>query len=168
MNDRSPAFDTRDFRNALGMFPTGVAIVTTRANSGAFVGLTINSFSSLSLDPPLVLWSLNTRSPSVAAFERATHFAINILCESQVEMSRRFASSQVANKFSGVDIDAGLADVPLIRGSVAHIECRAHARHEGGDHLLFIGHVERFFYDRTRRPLVFHGGRYCGAGNYIE
>ena len=88
----SQPFDPRDFRNALGMFPTGVAVVTTRAPSGAFVGLTINSFSSLSLDPPLVLWSLNVRSPSAAAFERATHFAVNILCDQQVEVSKRFAS----------------------------------------------------------------------------
>jgi flavin reductase (DIM6/NTAB) family NADH-FMN oxidoreductase RutF len=162
----SHAFDSREFRNALGMFPTGVAVVTTRAGNGAFVGLTINSFSSLSLDPPLVLWSLNSRSPSAAAFERATHFAVNILCHDQVEISRRFAS-QVPNKFAELEVDAGLGDVPLIRGCSARIECRAHARHDGGDHLLFIGHVERFAYDREKRPLVYHGGRYCLSGDYL-
>jgi flavin reductase (DIM6/NTAB) family NADH-FMN oxidoreductase RutF len=166
MNDMSRAFDVRDFRNALGMFPTGVAVVTTRAPTGAFIGLTINSFSSLSLDPPLVLWSLNARSPSAASFERATHFAVNILCQEQVEASRRFASP-VANKFAGLDVDAGIDDVPLIRGAAAHIECRAHAQHAGGDHLLFIGHVERYAYARDKRPLVFHGGRYCLSGDYL-
>ena len=162
----SHPFDARDFRHALGMFPTGVAVVTTRAPSGAFVGLTINSFSSLSLDPPLVLWSLNVRSPSAGVFERATHFAVNILCDAQVEISKRFAS-QVPNKFAEIDVDAGLGDVPLIRGCAAHIECRAHAQHDGGDHLLFIGHVERYAYDRGLRPLVFHGGRYCLSGDYL-
>ena len=162
----SHPFDARDFRHALGMFPTGVAVVTTRAPSGAFVGLTINSFSSLSLDPPLILWSLNVRSPSTQVFERATHFAINILCDAQVEVSKRFAS-QVPNKFAEIDVDAGVAEVPLIRGCAAHIECRAHAQHDGGDHLLFIGHVERYAYDRARRPLVFHGGRYCLSGDYL-
>jgi flavin reductase (DIM6/NTAB) family NADH-FMN oxidoreductase RutF len=166
MNDLSRAFDSREFRNALGMFPTGVAVVTTRAGNGAFVGLTINSFSSLSLEPPLVLWSLNSRSPSAAVFERATHFAVNILCEDQVEISRRFAS-QVPNKFAGIEVDAGLGDVPLIRDCSAHVECRAHAQHAGGDHLLFIGHVERFAYDRSKRPLVYHGGRYCLSGDYL-
>lgn len=167
MDMTPPAFDAREFRNALGMFPTGVAVVTTREGNGAFVGLTINSFSSLSLDPPLVLWSLDTRSPSTAAFERATHFAVNILCEDQVEVSRRFAS-KVANKFAQLAIDAGIGDVPLIRGCSAHIECRSHAQHDGGDHLLFIGHVERFSYNRERRPLVFHSGRYCNPGSYLE
>jgi flavin reductase (DIM6/NTAB) family NADH-FMN oxidoreductase RutF len=159
-------FDARDFRSALGMFPTGVAVVTTRAPSGAFVGLTINSFSSLSLDPPLVLWSLNVRSPSASVFERATHFAVNILCDQQVEVSKRFASP-ATNKFAQIEVDAGIGDVPLIRGCAAHIECRAHAQHDGGDHLLFIGHVERYAYDRARRPLVFHGGRYCLSGEYL-
>lgn len=159
--------DARELRNALGMFPTGVAVVTTRAGNGAFVGLTINSFSSLSLDPPLILWSLDARSPSVAAFERARHFAVNILCEDQVEVSRRFAS-KVPNKFAELDVDAGIGEVPLIRGCSAHLECRAHAQHDGGDHLLFIGHVERFAYDRGKRPLVFHGGRYCLSGTIIQ
>jgi flavin reductase (DIM6/NTAB) family NADH-FMN oxidoreductase RutF len=166
MNDLARAFDSREFRNALGMFPTGVAVVTTRAGNGAFVGLTINSFSSLSLEPPLVLWSLNSRSPSAAAFERATHFAVNILAEDQIEISRRFAS-QVPNKFAQMEVDAGLGEVPLIRGAAACIECRAHSRHDGGDHLLFIGHVERFAYDRDRRPLVYQCGRYCRSGEYL-
>jgi flavin reductase (DIM6/NTAB) family NADH-FMN oxidoreductase RutF len=166
MNDMSHPLDPRELRNALGMFPTGVAVVTTRAGSGAFVGLTINSFSSLSLEPPLILWSLNARSPSAAAFERATHFAVNILCQDQVEVSRRFAS-QVPNKFAQLEVDAGIGEVPLIRGCAAHVECRAHAQHDGGDHLLFIGHVERFAYDRTKKPLVFHGGRYCLSGDYL-
>jgi flavin reductase (DIM6/NTAB) family NADH-FMN oxidoreductase RutF len=168
MNERSgqKPFDMRDFRNALGMFPTGVAVVTAQGDKGTFVGLTVNSFSSLSLDPPLVLWSLYSRSPSMRTFERASHFAINILSEDQLDISRRFATPG-ANKFAHLDIAGGLGAAPLIQGCAAHIECRAHAQHLGGDHLLFIGHVERYSYDPSKRPLVFHGGRYRTAGDHL-
>jgi flavin reductase (DIM6/NTAB) family NADH-FMN oxidoreductase RutF len=166
MADPAATFDTREFRRALGAFPTGVAVVTTRAASGAFVGITINSFSSLSLEPPLVLWSLNVASPSLAVFDRARYFAVNILAEDQVELSRRFAS-QVANKFLDLEVHAGLEGVPLIAGCTARLECRAAARHNGGDHVLFIGHVERFGYEAQKRPLVFYAGRYHAAGTDI-
>ena len=166
MADPAATFDTREFRRALGTFPTGVAVVTTRAASGAFVGLTINSFSSLSLEPPLVLWSLNVASPNLAVFDRARYFAVNILAEDQVELSKRFAS-QVANKFLDLEVHAGLGGVPLIAGCTACLECRAAARHNGGDHILFIGHVERFGYDTQKRPLVFYAGRYLAAGSDI-
>ncbi len=158
--------DKREFRNALGMFPTGVAVVTAQGEDGAFVGLTVNSFSSLSLDPPLVLWSLHSRSPSMAAFERASHFAINILSDAQMHISRRFASP-VKDKFLKLELVAGLGGAPLIQGCAAHIECSAHAQHLGGDHLLFIGHVERFAYDAAKLPLVFHGGHYRAAGDVL-
>jgi 3-hydroxy-9,10-secoandrosta-1,3,5(10)-triene-9,17-dione monooxygenase reductase component len=166
MAGTAATFDTREYRRALGTFPTGVAVVTTRAPSGAFVGLTINSFSSLSLEPPLVLWALNTGSPSLAAFDRAQYFAVNILAEDQVELSRRFASP-VANKFSHLEVHAGIEGVPLIAGCAARLEFRPAARHNGGDHILFIGHVERFGYDAQKRPLVFFAGRYLTAGSDI-
>jgi flavin reductase (DIM6/NTAB) family NADH-FMN oxidoreductase RutF len=167
MADAAARFDALEFRKALGTFPTGVAVVTTRAANGAFVGLTINSFSSLSLEPPLVLWSLQLASPSLGAFDRARHFAVNILAEGQVELSRRFAS-QVPNKFSGLEVHAGVEGVPLIAGCAARLECRAAARHNGGDHVIFIGQVERFEYDARKRPLVFYAGRYHAAGNDLS
>jgi flavin reductase (DIM6/NTAB) family NADH-FMN oxidoreductase RutF len=167
MAGTSATFDAREFRRALGMFPTGVAVVTARAASGAFVGLTINSFSSLSLEPPLVLWSLNAASPSLGAFDRAQHFAVNVLAEDQVELSKRFAS-QRPNKFAHLEVRAGVDGVPLIAGCAAHLECRTYARHNGGDHILFIGHVERLGYDTHKRPLVFYGGRYLTAGTDIS
>jgi flavin reductase (DIM6/NTAB) family NADH-FMN oxidoreductase RutF len=167
MADTATRFDTRDFRRALGTFPTGVAVVTTRAANGAFVGLTINSFSSLSLEPPLVLWSLQLASPSLGAFDRAQYYAVNILAEDQVDLSRRFAS-QVANRFQDLEVHAGLEGLPLIAGCAARLECRAAARHNGGDHVLFIGHVERFAYDRQKRPLVFYAGRYHSAGRDLS
>ena len=164
MAGSAAGFDTRAFRRALGTFPTGVAVVTARAPSGAFIGLTINSFSSLSLDPPLVLWSLNLASPSLGTFDRAPRFAVNILAEDQVELSRRFAS-QVANRFADLEVHAGIEGVPLLAGCAARLECRAVARHNGGDHVLFIGQVERFARDPRRRPLVYYAGRYHAAGN---
>jgi len=167
MADAAAHFDALEFRKALGTFPTGVAVVTTRAANGAFVGLTINSFSSLSLEPPLVLWSLQLASPSLGAFDRARHFAVNILAEGQVELSRRFAS-QVPNKFSDLEVHAGIEGVPLIAGCAARLECRAAARHNGGDHVLFIGQVERFEYDARKRPLVFYAGRYHAAGSDLS
>jgi flavin reductase (DIM6/NTAB) family NADH-FMN oxidoreductase RutF len=167
MADAAARFDALEFRKALGTFPTGVAVVTTRAANGAFVGLTINSFSSLSLEPPLVLWSLQLASPSLGAFDRARHFAVNILAEGQVELSRRFAS-QVPNKFSDLEVHAGIEGVPLIAGCAARLECRAAARHNGGDHVLFIGQVERFEYDARKRPLVFYAGRYHAAGSDLS
>lgn len=163
MADAAARFDALEYRKALGTFPTGVAVVTTTAPSGAFVGLTINSFSSLSLEPPLVLWSLQLASPSLGAFDRARYFAVNILAEGQVELSKRFAS-QVPNKFSDLEVHAGLEGLPLIAGCAARLECRAAARHNGGDHVLFIGQVERFEYDARKRPLVFYAGRYHAAG----
>lgn len=166
MADAAAAFDAREFRRALGTFPTGVAVVSTRAPSGAFVGLTVNSFSSLSLDPPLVLWSLKAASPSLPVFDRAQYFAVNVLAEDQVAISKRFAS-HVPSKFAQLEVHAGLDEVPLIAGCAAHLECRTYARHNGGDHVLFIGHVERFAYDPDRRPLVFYRGRYLTAGTDI-
>jgi flavin reductase (DIM6/NTAB) family NADH-FMN oxidoreductase RutF len=157
-----PVIDHAELRRALGCFPTGVTVITTLDPDGAFVGLTVNSFNSLSLDPPLILWSLGTRSSNRRAFEAAGHFAVNILAEDQAAISRRFASP-ARHKFHGVATHAGLAGAPLIEGCAAYIECRTHSTQVAGDHLLFIGRVERV-HTAGRRPLVYAGGRYCGVG----
>lgn len=152
------AFDSLEFRKALGAFPTGVAVVTTRTSTGAFAGLTINSFNSLSLDPPLVLWSLAAGSLSLAVFSECSHFAVNILAEDQVQISERFAA-RLSDKFSGLELTAGAGDVPLIGGCAAWLECRNHSRQEAGDHMLFIGRVENFAWS-GKRPLIFCNGKY--------
>ncbi len=157
-----PTVDQAELRRALGSFPTGVTVISTLDADGAYVGLTVNSFNSLSLDPPLILWSLGTRSSSRHAFEAAGHFAVNILAEDQAAISRRFASP-VRNKFHGVATHTGLGGMPLIDGCAAYIECRTHSTQVAGDHLLFIGRVERV-HTANRRPLVYVGGRYCGLG----
>ncbi|MDP9607410.1 UNVERIFIED_ORG: flavin reductase (DIM6/NTAB) family NADH-FMN oxidoreductase RutF [Variovorax paradoxus] len=151
-------FDRRDFRKALGQFSTGVTVITTRAIDGRRVGMTANSFSSVSLDPPLVLWSLARQAPSVADFTGASHFAINVLAANQHHLSRQFSTPQ-PDKFGGVDCCEGTAGVPLLNGVIARFVCRNVRQYDGGDHLIFIGEVER--YERfDGEPLVFHSGYY--------
>jgi flavin reductase (DIM6/NTAB) family NADH-FMN oxidoreductase RutF len=153
------AFDPRDFRNALGTFPTGVCIVTTVTSEGAPIGLTCNSFSSVSLSPALVLWSLSLRSPNLSNFLQAPHFAINILAAEQRDLSSRFAQP-IANKFEGVNRIEGRLGIPLIGDAAAHLECRNETRYYSGDHVIFIGHVLHYAY-RPCEPLVFCKGKYA-------
>ncbi len=152
-------------RGALGRFATGVTIVTCRDAAGSPVGLTCNSFSALSLDPPLVLWSLRRSSPSLAAFDAAGHFAVNVLAETQVELSRRFASPKL-DKFGEGVWQAGLAKLPVLAGSAAVFECQAFERHDAGDHVLYIGRVLRLA-DLAVAPLLFQGGHYRMMGEVL-
>ena len=151
-------FDRRGFRRALGQFATGVAIVSARGKDAKPVGLTVNSFSSVSLDPPLVLWSLSKHSPSYAEFAAATHFAINVLAADQHHLSRKF-STPVPDKFAGVDCEDGLGGCPLLGGATAHFICRRVREFDGGDHVIFLGEVEDYKW-REGEPLIFHSGRY--------
>jgi 4-hydroxyphenylacetate 3-hydroxylase, reductase component len=159
----STPLDTREFRRALGTFATGVTVITTARPDGEPVGLTANSFNSVSLDPPLVLWSLSVRSPSLQAFEAASHFAVNVLAADQVGVSQRFASP-VPDKFAEVSWRRGLAHLPLIDGTTARLECVNSVRHVSGDHIIFIGQVERFTYE-PKAPLLYCHGRYMRAAD---
>ena len=152
-------------RGVLGRFATGVTIVTCRDAAGQRVGLTANSFNALSLDPPLVLWSLRRASPSVAAFRAARHFAVNILAESQVELSRRFASP-ATDKFADGLWSAGEGGAPVLGGAAAVLECALTAAQDAGDHVLFIGQVLRLA-DLAAPPLLFHGGHYHMLGEVL-
>lgn len=156
----APFLDTKLLRNALGTFPTGVAIITTLDAAGRPVGLTCNSFSSVSLDPPLVSWGLRLSSRSLETFREAGAFAINILAEDQRELSNRFASSTVADKFEGVAHSRGHRGLPLLDGAVATFECDSHVEHLAGDHALFIGKVANFAHRRQEGSLVFYKGAY--------
>jgi flavin reductase (DIM6/NTAB) family NADH-FMN oxidoreductase RutF len=159
-------FDRRDFRKALGQFATGVTVITSRAIDGRRVGMTANSFSSVSLEPPLVLWSLAKESPSVADFTGASHFAINVLAANQHHLSRQFSTPQ-PDKFGGVDCCESTAGVPLLNGVIARFLCRNVKQYDGGDHLIFIGEVEK--YERfDGEPLVFHSGYYRVATRHPE
>jgi flavin reductase (DIM6/NTAB) family NADH-FMN oxidoreductase RutF len=153
-----PELDARDFRNALGAFPTGVCLATTLGPGARPEGLTINSFSSVSLNPPLVLWSSSLYAQSLPAFQEGSHFVVNILAYDQIELSNKFAK-QSDDKFIDVDHIIPESGAPVIVGSAAHFECRNEFRHYGGDHIIFIGHVERFAY--TDKPtLLFCRGKY--------
>ena len=156
---RNPSLDCREFRRTLGTFATGVTVITALGRDGKPLGMTISSFNSVSLDPPLILWCLSLSSPSLEAFRSASHYAVNVLSADQEALSNRFASRS-GNRFAEVSTRPGLAGVPLIEGCCAWFECTQHAHYAGGDHLIFVGYVEQFAQDETMAPLIFHGGNY--------
>jgi flavin reductase (DIM6/NTAB) family NADH-FMN oxidoreductase RutF len=156
---RAPSFSGREFRTALGMFATGVTIVTARAADGSCIGLTASSFNSVSLAPPLVLWSLAQRAASVRAFERGSHYAINILAADQHALAERFASKEL-DRFSGVAFHDGVSGAPVLEGVAAVFECFNRSRYREGDHIIFVGEVEHCEHRAGVQPLIFHGGRY--------
>ncbi|MBL8331207.1 MAG: flavin reductase family protein [Rubrivivax sp.] len=160
-----PEIEPKALRQALGRFATGVTIITCRDEAGVPVGLTANSFSALSLDPPLVLWSLRRQSPSLGAFLKAGHWAVNVLSEAQVEMSRRFASP-LPDKFSEGQWSDGVGGVPVLAGCAAVIECEAFEGREAGDHWLFFGRV-RGLHEAPIAPLVYQSGRYHLLGEIL-
>ena len=160
-----PAVDTKPLRQALGRFATGVTLITCLDAQGRAVGLTANSFTSLSLDPALVLWSLRRSSPTLAAFSAATHFAVNVLGEAQVEVSRHFASNAV-DRFAQGQWSAGLAGLPVLAGSAAVFECASVSQQDAGDHVLFIGRVLDFV-EAPVAPLLFQAGHYRMLGEVL-
>ena len=151
--------DSPQFRAALSMFATGVTIVTARSADGGFVGLTANSFNSVSLDPPLVLWSLGRRAGSMPVFARGSHYAINILASDQMALAQRFATRDI-DRFAGVPWREGAGGAPVLDGVVAAFECANRSQYEEGDHVIFVGEVERCSARPGAQPLIFHGGRY--------
>lgn len=154
--------ESRRLRAALGRFATGVTIVTCLGDDGRRVGLTVNSFNSLSLEPPLVLWSLRRESPAAAAFGAAAHFAVNVLAQSQLALSRRFAA-RGADRFAEGEWLAGAHGLPVLGGAVAVFECEQVSQQVAGDHLLFIGRVLAFN-EAALPPLLFQAGHYRQLG----
>jgi len=158
--DGSNLIDPRELRNALGRFATGVCVVTTCDENGLAWGLTINSFCSVSLTPPLVAWWLGSSAPSMAAFVSAEYFAVNVLHVEQRHVAQHFARPS-EDKFSLVSesLIGGLGDVPVMADALASFECRKSATSTCGDHVMFLGQVERFRYGSSA-PLLFHAGRF--------
>jgi len=154
-----PNFSQVEFRNALGMFATGVTIVTARTPEGQLVGLTANSFNSVSLAPPLVLWSLARAAASMSAFSTGSHYAINILGADQIDLAKRFAAKDV-DRFAGVEFIDGVGGAPLLAGAAATFECFNRSRYSEGDHVIFVGEVERCSHRAGASPLLFHGGKF--------
>lgn len=159
-------FDPSAYRNALGQYVTGVAVITTRAPDGRRVGITATSFTSVSLDPPLVSWCPSKTATHLAEMEIATHFAVNVLAADQEHLSTQFAArtqeATAQDKFAGVDLIEGIGGPPLIDGAVAHFQCRTVRRIDAGDHLIFLGEVEHY-HAQGGDPLLFHRGRYRTA-----
>ncbi|MBV8605806.1 MAG: flavin reductase family protein [Pelomonas sp.] len=158
-DNRAMTRDPLAFRAALGLFATGVTIVTARADDGTLVGLTANSFNSVSLDPPLVLWSLARRAGSLPVFSGGSHYAINILAADQRGLAERFATRDI-DRFAGVAWQEGAGGAPVLEGAAAVFECANRSQYEEGDHVIFVGEVERCRADPAAQPLIFHGGRY--------
>ncbi len=143
----------------MGMFATGVTLVTLRTPQGELAGLTVNSFNSVSMHPPLIVWSLAERSHSLAAFCAASHYAVNVLAADQHALALQFASSS-GDRWRGVDWRPGLGGAPLVAGALAHFECVNQHHQTEGDHTLFIGRVERCSHHADLAPLIFHGGKF--------
>ena len=163
MTSAKTSFDARALRRGLSNFATGVTVVTARSPSGEQVGVTANSFNSVSLDPPLILWSIDKRSSSHAVFDAASHFAVNILAADQIELSNHFARAHAqADKFARVGFSAGHGGAPLLSDCAARFQCERHRQVDGGDHWILIGKVVAFD-DFGRAPLLYHQGAYSMA-----
>lgn len=157
----TPLLDAKAFRRALGNFATGVTIMTAQNAQGDKVGVTANSFNSVSLDPALILWSIDKRSASFAVFQQATHFAVNILAADQIDLSNQFARAK-DDKYSHVHFALGAGDAPLLKDCSAVFECERYNIIEGGDHWIIIGRVVNF-QDNGRSPLLYHQGTYSAV-----
>ena len=150
-------FDTREFRDALGAFATGVTVVTTRTPEGVPVGLTATSFNSVSLEPPLVLWSLQRDSNLFEAFRTADGFAVHILSEEQVDVSQRFAQRDV-DRFEGMPVRAGSNGLPLLDGCAAVFQCSKYAEYDGGDHIILVGEVRSYEHNQVPALAFYRSG----------
>ena len=153
------AIDQRHLRHALSRFATGVTVVTTRTTHGKLEALTANSFSAVSLDPPLVLWSLGRNAPSLPSFLDSGYFAVNVLAADQCDLSRHFAM-RAENKFANLTYAMGLGGCPLLSDTLASFQCSTENTVMGGDHIIFIGRIHRATY-RDGEPLIFSAGQYC-------
>lgn len=165
----APDFDQRDFRNALGHFGTGVTVMTTKDAQGNLYGVTVSSFNSVSLNPPLVLWSQVRGAPSHQAFKDAPYFVVNILAESQKDISNHFAKPS-EDKFRDIAHRLSPEGVPILEGTLGHFICKNERDVDGGDHLIFIGRVISYSYNdgQDTAPLFFWKGKYHSAADHIS
>uniref|UniRef100_A6W068 Flavin reductase domain protein FMN-binding n=1 Tax=Marinomonas sp. (strain MWYL1) TaxID=400668 RepID=A6W068_MARMS len=155
------SFDPKEFRRCLGNFATGVTVITAKSSDGTQVGVTANSFNSVSLDPPLILWSIVKTSSSYAVFENSDHFAVNILAADQIDLSNNFAKPS-DDKFANVETQSGVGGAPLLQNTAANFQCEKYQVVDGGDHWIMIGKVVAFE-SLGRAPLLYVQGSYAGA-----
>ena len=155
-------FDTAHFRQALGQFATGVTVITTRLADGTFRGLTASSFNSVSLDPPLVLWSLSNGASSMPIFTGNSHYVINVLSASQAHLAKLFATRS-ADPWASAEYELSRTGQPILKGASAWFECHNRSRYPEGDHVIFVGEVELCEFSPSP-PLIFHGGQFGNLG----
>jgi flavin reductase (DIM6/NTAB) family NADH-FMN oxidoreductase RutF len=157
----SVPFDSRQLRDALGVFPTGIIVLTGHDAAGERIGMTMSSFNSVSLEPPLVLFSIHRAASSFSKWQQCSRFAINVLGEDQEELSNRFSRSQGA-KWEGISPIVGKTGVPLLGDALVAFECEAHASYDGGDHVIFVVKVVELYRpkSKSRGPILFYGGKY--------
>lgn len=157
-----PDVSPEAFRQVMGCYATGIVVVTTRDHEGVPVGLTVDSFNSVSMSPPLVLWSLALSAPSLPVFRDCPAFVVNVLASDQLDVCRQFATSGT-DKFAGIDWTPGIHDMPVLTGTVATIECMNHCQYDGGDHEIMLGRVISTQVSE-RQPLVYSRGNFAGIG----
>lgn len=154
--------DPRAFRDAMGCFATGITVISTLTPSGEAVGMTVNSFSSVSLDPPLILYSLAKSASRFDAFFETERFVVNVLGRTHEPVSTRFATKGVSG-WDGMAFDTWASGCPVLDGALAVFECAAEARHEGGDHVIIVGRVTNVRHQSDGEPLLFYRGGYTGV-----
>ncbi|MDE2427671.1 MAG: flavin reductase family protein [Burkholderiales bacterium] len=163
MHTRSPRsekrdFDSRHFRHALSQFATGVTVITTRLADDTFLGLTASSFNSVSLEPPLILWSLGNAANSMPVFSGNSHYVVNVLSAEQAWLAEQFASRK-KDRFEGVEFTLSRTGHPVLKGVSAWFECHNRSRYPEGDHVIFVGEVEHCEFN-PQAPLVYHAGQF--------
>jgi flavin reductase (DIM6/NTAB) family NADH-FMN oxidoreductase RutF len=153
------AVDRLEFRKAMGCYATGVTVITAMSAVGNPVGMTVNSFNSVSLDPPLVLFSLDRKATHFADFMAASYFAVNILAEEQQQLSRTF-STQGIDRWNGISYERWETGSPILPGTLAAFDCVTEARHDGGDHIILVGRVLKLGFAADGTPLLYYRGKY--------
>ena len=156
-------FDARHFRGALSQFATGVTVITTRLDNGKFLGITASSFNSVSLNPPLVVWSLSNTASSMPVFTVNSHYVINVLSASQAHLADQFSKAS-KDRFAGVEFTLSSNGLPVLTGAAAWFECHNRSRYPEGDHVIFVGEVEQCEFTPSA-PLIFHGGQLLSSGS---
>lgn len=159
-------FDAKNFRRALGQFPTGVTVVTTLDKDGNPIGVTASSFNSVSMDPPLVLWSVAKNAYSAKIFETTEHFVINVLAESQTAISNACAR-QGEDKFANLQYKEGVGGCPILADTSAFFECKTWQLYDGGDHIIVVGEVMNYESNQELKPLVFACGSYAVTAPHV-
>lgn len=162
-NVLTPSFDSQSFRQALSQFATGITVITTKHPDGYFIGLTASSFNSVSLEPPLVLWSLGNTSSNMAAFKHCSHYIVNVLSAEQLSLAKQFSSKSM-DRFAGVDFTLSPQGIPVLKGVSSWFICKNRSQYSEGDHVIFVGEVEQC-HASPQPALIYHGSQFLKSSD---